>query len=714
MKNPSGREPNSKQPQRRRTGAGPAERFLLVGVGASAGGLDAVGGLIGPFTPDAPLSFILIQHLEPDQQDVLADVLSRRTRLTVCAARRGRRIKPGHVYVVPPDCQLSLRKGRLEVSPFSGTGPCMPVDHFFRSLAADRGPSAAGVILSGQGTDGALGLKAVKDEGGITFVQEPSSALCDGMPKSAAEAGGADFVLPVAGIVKELARIARYPLEPDTRLPAGWEDETMKRIFSLIRAAAGVDFSEYKSPTIQRRILRRMALLKMAKPADYVRHIEKHPEEAQALCQDILIRVTRFFRDPETFAALGRRVFPEVLKHRAPEDPARIWVPGCSTGEEVYSIAMTLLEFLGEKISQVPVQIFGTDVNESALQKARAGVYLPNIAQDVSPERLQRFFYKSDGKFIINKTIRDMCIFSRQDVTKDPPFSKLDIISCRNLLIYLGQDLQNKIFSIFHYALKPSGFLVLGASETIHTFSDRFSTVDKKNNVYCKRLVPSRPHLAFHSRARETAAAEKTHAGKKKAGPASWSEFDMQREVDRILLNKYAPASVLAGEDMEILQTRGKVSAYLELAPGKASLNLMRMVREGLLVDLRAAVEKARKTGLPSRRTGLQVRSQGQFKDVDVEVVPVSSPFHKEHYFLVIFRDAAPPAPSKAPAGPATRRRSESRRIVQLQRELAVTKDYMQKVIEEQGVTNEELKAANEETLSTNEELQSTNEELET
>lgn len=692
-----------------------SDSFPIVGVGASAGGLEAFTQLLGHLPQKSGMAFVLVQHLAPKHESALTELLSRATRIPVAEVKDGMAVEPDRVYVIPPNTNMAILNSHLHLMPREPAQHHLPIDFFMRSLAEDRGSKAIGVILSGTASDGTLGMKAIKAEGGITFAQDEKSAKYGDMPRNAVAAGCVDFVFPPDGIARELIRIAHHPYlrQPqavETAESSDERDDELRKIFILLRSATGVDFTHYKHTTIKRRIKRRMMLHKAESLKDYIKRLQENRVEVDALYQDILIHVTGFFRDPEVFEALKTLVFPNLLKNRTPEAPIRIWVPGCSTGEEVWSIAISLMEFLGDAGSGKEIQIFATDISETALEKARAGVYLENITTEVSPERLRRFFVKAGRGYQIHKSIREMCIFARQDIVKDPPFSRLDLISCRNLLIYLGSELQKRMLPIFHYALKPTGFLLLGNSETIGAFAVHFSLLDKKHKIYAKKETPARLPIDF---SRGDYPLEKIWRGRKPEGTGS--PFDAQKEADRILLAKYAPAGVLVNADLEILQFRGRTGTYLEPGPGQASLSLPRMAREGMLVDVRAAIQKARKSDAPVRKQGVQVKDDGRLRGIDIEVIPIKGSSPAERFFLVLFQDsvaAAKPESKKRKGKEVTVR--EARQADRLKQELAQTKSTLQLIIEEQETTNEELKSANEEILSANEELQSTNEELET
>ena len=533
-------------------------------------------------------------------------------------------------------------------------------------------------------------------------------------------AGCVDTVLPPDGLAREIARLAggSYLQEPgegsthEVLLDA--ERSALETIFAELRKATGKDLAGYKKPTLLRRIRRRMALRQIDGIADYAGYLESRPAEVQELYQDLLINVTSFFRNPEIFAALRRDVFPRLLRDRAADAPVRVWVPGCSTGEEAYSIAICLLESLDEVAAGPPVQIFGTDVRDSAVDKARAGIYLENIASDVSPERLARFFAKVDGTFQVSKTVRDLCVFARHDLIRDPPFSHLDLVSCRNVLIYLEPGVQRRVMANFRYALRPTGFLVLGSSETIVASSDLFVPVDREHRVFAPSETVTRASLG-PGRGRPDGRGRLRCPRGAVAGDAG-DRGEAQREADRILLSRYVPAGVLVDESLEILQFRGDTHPYIEHGPGNASLSLPRMIQRGLLAGLRELIQEARATRAPVRRQGLTFRHGERFRSVDIEAVPVQARAAGKLCFLVLFAEtpAAAVQPEPARLSPGLPRRETDHQLAQLERELATTQQYLQAVIEDQGTANEELQAANEEILSSNEELQSLNEELET
>ncbi len=711
--------------------------FLVVGIGASAGGLEALSKLLHHLRPDTGMAFVVVMHLAPEHESQLSRLLAKAGTLPVQEIRQNVRLEPNKVYVMPPNAGVTLDQGWLRLSPLKTThGQHMPVDTFFRSLAEKQQNRSVGMVLSGTGTDGTLGLQAIKGAGGITFAQDEKQAKFFGMPGSAIAAGCVDFVSSPEAMVKELSRIARHPYvgspprtqkvrrtESASTEPLAVEStDLLNRIFTLLRARTGVDFSLYKHSTLSRRIARRMVLLKLSSLRDLVRFLQENPTEVDALYNELLINVTSFFRDPQTFRALKTKAFPKLLKNRPAGQPLRFWTCGCATGEEAYSLAMSVVEYFEQTQTHMPVQIFATDISEVSIEKARAGIYPGNIALDVSAERLRRFFTKVNGNYQVHKSIRDMCIFARQNVILDPPFSNVDLITCRNLLIYLGPLLQQKIMPLFHYALRPTGFLMLGSSETIGSSAELFTLVDKKNGVYTKKTSFLRRALEIGPN-RVPAFPEIKEVQRMPAnllGQPQTKSTDLQQHVDKLLLTQCSPSAVVVNSHLDVLQFRGRTGKYLEHAPGSASLNLLKMAREGLAVDLRTAISKAGKQGAPFRQESLQLRSNGRIWEVALQVIPFQMTPTSDRYFLVVFEDAGQLAAPAQEVEPAQRKpgrgrfEADRRELHKLRTEVVDTKESLQSIIEEYELTHEELKSANEEIQSSNEELQSTNEELET
>jgi two-component system CheB/CheR fusion protein len=701
--------------------------FPIVGIGASAGGLEAFRQLLGALPIDTGMAFVLVQHLDPHHGSILAELLSEATPLEVSEVKGDVRVEPNRVYVIPPSKGLILVDGVLKLVPRSPAGSAhMPIDSFLRTLADVQRSQAIGVILSGMGSDGTLGLQAIKGEGGIVFAQDPVSARNDDMPRSAIATGSVDFVLSPADIARELTRLGRHPYltlgerarSPSTPPASGAaptqlkEDDDLLRILALLRQNAGIDFGGYKKTTLRRRIARRMAVCRIETLHDYARELAANVAEATALYEDCLISVTSFFRDPEVFQALTDQVLPSLLKARDPDAPVRIWVPGCATGEEVYSIAMCLLERTAELSRNPSLQIFATDLSENALSKARDGVYPANIARDVSAERLQRFFTKTGEQYRISKSIREMCVFARHDLTRDPPYSRMDLISCRNLLIYLEPSLQEVVFATFHYALRPEGFLVVGSAETAGSSSALFSPIDDKHRIYSRNVASGPPRLLSVTRDIRPAGAGAEQVVRKIPGIS-----EVPREADRMLLARFGPAGVVVDEGLRVLEFRGDTDPFLDHGHGKASLNLEHLLRKGLLMELRQAIEKARATDAPVRREGLQVRYRQQLQSVRFEVIPIKGRAAVERCLLILFEKEGGPA-QPSPSAPSEPRLpnadAKDHEIERLGQGLAQTTEYMHTLVREHESALEELQSTNEETLSNNEELQSLNEELQT
>ena len=701
-------------------GAATRAPFPIVAIGASAGGLEAFSNLLRALPPEPGLALVFIPHLDPTHESAMVELLSRTTRLPVLQAAEGMRVACNALYVLPPNSDMTIANGVLHLVKREGRSHHMPIDTFLRSLAEDQHSNAIGVILSGTANDGTLGLSAIKKEDGITFAQDPESAKYDGMPSSAVAAGTVDFVLSPERIAKELIRIQHQPSGGEPLKDAfDGRESALKDIFRLLKTFSKVDFGDYKAATIRRRIMRRMNINQVEDLGDYLKLLHRNPAEVEALYRDVLINVTSFFRNPEVFDSLREIVYPKILVERSTQDPVRVWVPGCSTGEETYSHAISLVEMLSELRIEVAVQIFGTDLSESAIQRARTGVYKENIAGDVSEIRLRRFFHKVTGGYQISKSIRDMCVFARQNVFSDPPFSRMDLISCRNVLIYLSPVLQKKVIPIFHYALKHGGFLLVGNTEgLLGSSADIFDLVERKSKIYQKKSVPSPVTFGL-------ALSGHVEKGPQRTGRDSKEEehpktpADVQREADRLLLARFVPCAVVVNDELEILQSRGRTNRFLELPTGKASLNLLKMARPGLLYELRALVDKARKSLVPAAKEGIVLENGEGPLTANLEVIPFRTPTRDQRHFLVLFEETSPgkPAGGHAPARRQPSKVSTDGRevhIMQLKQELAGTKEYLQSIIEAQEATNEELQSANEEIQSGNEELQSTNEELQT
>lgn len=658
-----------------------SESFPIVGVGASAGGLDAFTQLLKALPADTGMAFVLVQHLAPTHASALAEILSRVTKMPVTEVADESPVEPNHVYVIPPGRSMVVSMGILQLLPREGYGLHRPIDQFFRALAADRGYQAIGVVLSGTASDGTLGLEAIKAEGGISFAQD-SSAQHEGMPHSAIASGCVDFVLSPSKIAEEIVRIGQHPYAvPEAQAAEPDKKTDLVEVVQVLHDATGVDFTHYKFNTLYRRVTRRMIFRKMEGLTDYVEYLRRTPTEVDALYQDILISVTSFFRDPASFEALKSTVFPRLLKDRSRYDPVRLWTLGCSTGQEAYSLAMAFTEAAEAAGSSASFQLFATDLNPAGIQKARAGIYSKDIAQDVSPERLRRFFTEGDGSYRISKPIRDACVFSRHNVLADPPFSRIDLISCRNLLIYLEPVLQQRILPTLHYALKPEGCLWLGGSETIGSYGNLFDAEDARHKIYAKKPGSSGKECSFpvqNGRVPRSRFIPIASPG----GDAT----DLPREADRVLLTKFAPPGVLVTADLDIVQYRGDTGPFLAPVPGRASLNLLKMLREGLLVGVRSAILRAGKEQSPVREEGLRVKSSGGYLDVAIEVIPIKGHAGKTSGFLVLFEDGSYQVPRDPQDAPHVEidQAATATEMARLTQELAATREYLQSVIEQQ------------------------------
>jgi two-component system CheB/CheR fusion protein len=693
----------------------------IVGIGASAGGLQALLQLFEGVAETTGMAFVVIQHLDANNDSALSDILAKTTAMSVSEVRNHAVAQPNQVYVIAPGTELRVLNGVLTTVPQkSGVGRYTPIDSFLESLAMDRESKAFGVILSGNGADGAQGIKAIKAAGGIAFAQTPQSAKYDSMPCSAIATGMVDFILDPLQIAGELSRLGQSKmitssLSEDIELfPDG--AEALDRIIALLRKVSGINFAEYKQFTIKRRIMRRMVLLRIEKLDDYIAYLWENGAELTALQQDMLINVTKFFRDQQAFDTLKEVVFPSIVSTAVPNVPIRLWVPGCSTGEEAYSLAIALLEFLEDNNVNQQIQIFATDINEKVIEKARAGIYPKTIVSDVSPAQISRFFVEVEQGYQVSKRIRDICVFARQDIGQDPPISRVDLISCRNVMIYFGPALHKRIFPIFHYALNPNRFLMLGSSESIGVFADLFGLVDKKHRIYTKKSVTT--PMVFDFSTIEHAASIQNRRKADADGFSGDSWMEVHKEADRIVLGKYAPSGVIINSKLDIIQFRGRTGVYLEPAPGMPSVNLLKMARDGLFAGLRAAVNQAKKENAMVKKEGLHLFKNGYSFSINVDVVPINGPFQRGEYFLVLFQDVASHTELYSAVDSGTSQEilqsgaaEEARRLKQ---EVAATKEYLQSIIDQHEVVNEDLRYANEEVQSSNEELQSMNEEMET
>jgi two-component system, chemotaxis family, CheB/CheR fusion protein len=691
--------------------------FPVVGVGASAGGLEAFKRLIKAIPENSGMAFILVQHLEPTHESILPDILQKVTSIPIHEITNNVRVEPNMIYIIPSNKLLTATDGVLQLKPRPPKNEKnLPIDVFFTSLAEVHQSHAIGVILSGTASDGTLGLKAIKDHGGITFAQDQESAAFKSMPQSAIDAEVVDFILRPEEIPSQLLGLNQtlknhLTIEPeDLQLK---KEDAFRQILSLLRVRKGVDFTYYKQTTIRRRIIRRMSLNKMTNISDYLSHIRENKSEQDVLYQDLLIPVTEFFRDSKTFDVLCDMVFPLLLKDRDESIPIRIWVAGCSTGEEPYSIAMCLHEYIGDSASDMKIQVFATDISEKSIAKARNGLYSKSEIQGLSTERLQKYFTHVNGGFQLDKLIRNMCIFAAHNFLKDPPFARMDLISCRNVLIYMEPILQKKALTTFHYALKEKGYLLLGKSETTGMAADLFFAFDKHDKLYSRKSVPGK-FLHVVADRNEKLVKDLNDSTRK-----TIVRDDFQKSADDILLSRFSPPGVVVNDQMEIVQFRGSTGNWLESSSGKPSLNILKMAREGLAFELRSAIHKVRTSNKPVIKENISMHFMGTPQLVSFEVIPISNT--EEPYFLILFKNSpisikaitSLQVDSKAGSGEAEQSFEKSR-IQVLENELSLVREDMKSITEEQEAVNEELQSANEELLSGSEELQSLNEELET
>jgi len=700
------------------------DTFPIVGIGASAGGLAAFETFFSalPENSGGGMAFIVVQHLAPDHKSILTELIGRYTRMQVFEAGDGMVVRPNCTYIIPPNHDLAFLHGALQLlEPGEPRGHRLPIDFFFRSLAQDQRGRAIGIVLSGTGSDGTQGVRAIKAEGGMVMAQSFDSTQYDGMPRSAVATGAVDFVLPPSETPAQLLSYIGHAFgkgKGAISLPGLRIDDALKKIFVLMRAQTGHDFSQYKPNTVNRRIERRMAVHQIETVDGYVQYLQKNPSEVDALFRDLLIGVTQFFRDPEQFKALQEEVVVRLLANKPAGASVRVWVPGCSTGEEAYSVAILLQERMEVLKTSFNLQVFATDIDGAAIDKARSGVYPASIAADVSSERLARFFSEEPGSgfFRINTVIRDILVFSEQNLIKDPPFSKLDLISCRNLLIYMGPELQKKIIPLFHYALNPGGALFLGTSESVGEYVELFAMLNRTAKLYQRKDDGSAQPLSLGRFMSVTRGADVPRAAGKAAGDAG---ANFRQLAERTLL-QYAPASALVNDRGDILYLQGRTGEYLEPAPGEAVMNILRMARQGLRPGLTTALRKAVAKREPVFHPGLRVKTNGDFTRVNLNIRPATSEEVEPPLFLVVM-EPAPEACAAPQAGAASTRAAADERatevsvqVAALKQELRDKEEYLKSTTEELETSNEELKSANEEMQSINEEMQSTNEELET
>ena len=686
--------------------------FFIVGIGASAGGLEALEQFLGHAPANSGMAFIVIQHLDPTHKGMMPELLQRATPMPVSQARNRMKVRPGCVYVIPPNRDLSILHGTLHLlDPVAPRGLRLPIDFFLRSLAEDQREYSIGVILSGMGSDGTLGLRAIKEKAGLVLVQEPGSAKFDSMPKSAINAGLADIIATAQELPGKIIEFVRRTLPTNgaaEEQESAAQKSALDKIFILLRSRTGHDFSLYKKSTIYRRVERRMGLHQLERIANYVRYLRENPQELDLLFKELLIGVTSFFRDPAAWSCMQEQALPALLAACPKGKMMRAWVAGCSTGEEAYSLAIAFKEALGrvEAQARITLQIFATDLDADAIGKARQGYYPSNIAADVSAERLARYFVKEGDGYCVGKEIREMVVFASQNVIMDPPFAKLEILTCRNLLIYLGPELQKKLLPLFHYCLNPGGILFLGSAETIGGYTDLYPPLEAKLRLYLRSDSPARAaEVGFPSRLFpvETAVEE--------APRVLSTAVNFQAMADQLLLQQFSPAAVLVNSEGDILYISGRTGKYLEPAAGKANWNIHAMAREGLRQELAVILSKALRDKETITRSDLCVGTNGGTQTLNLTVHAIEQPEVLRGMAMVVFSDVATPETETSTAG----KRAPARgRMAELERDLQQAREDNQTIREEMQTQQEELKSANEELQSTNEELQSTNEELTT
>ncbi|MBP7627447.1 MAG: PAS domain-containing protein [Zoogloea sp.] len=693
----------------------PLPDFPIVGIGCSAGGLEALGVLLSGAPPDSGMAFIVVQHLDPEHPSNLPELLQRDTPMPVVEASDGMLVRPDCVYVIPPNKDLSLLHGALHLlDPTEKRGLRLPIDFFLRTLADDRQENAVGVILSGMGSDGMLGLGAIKEKGGLTLAQEPSEARADSMPANAVKAGVVDIVAPTSELVERIVAYVRHSathLVDDVQPEAGVQS-ALDRIIVLLRNRSGNDLSLYKPSTLHRRIERRIALLQLNGLADYVDYLRTNLQEIDILFKEMLIGVTSFFRDPAVWEFLRDTALPLLFASNPDGHMLRAWVPACSTGEEAYSLAIVFREALEhfKPAGHFSLQIYATDHDVDAVDKARKACYPLNIAADLTPERLARYFVVDEGGYRVNRDIREMVIFAPQNIISDPPFTRLNILCCRNLLIYFGQALQKKVLPLFHYALNRDGILVLGSAETTGGFSDLFAPMDKKTHIFKRINHDTRsPWLSFPTRPVVSAPASAS-------GGRADHRDSLEHLTDQLIQQRFSPAAVLVNGDGDILYISGRTGKYLEPAAGKVNMNIHAMARDGLRDALCGSIRKALHDPAPIHLDGLQLDNDGRTHTVDITVQVLDKPDALRGRVLVVFTDVKPPPGGRRhrPSPPSDRESALLLELNQLRETLRINQEEMQASMEEARSANEELQVTNEELTTSKEELQSMNEELQT
>jgi two-component system, chemotaxis family, CheB/CheR fusion protein len=686
------------------------EHFPVVAIGASAGGLEALEAFFDNMPPESGTAFVIIQHIAPKGKSMLGDILQKHTRMKILDVRDGMRAEPNHVYLNPPGKDFVIFQSVFHLEdPVATHGPRLPIDHFFRSLALDRRERAICIILSGTGSDGTLGLKAIKEVGGLAMVQDVEQAKYGGMPASALATDLVDHVLPVEKMPGELVSYVKHPYMKVPKRIDGKDKQFTgytQRVLALVRSATGNDFSGYKPKTIRRRIERRMALHKIEAVSDYCRFLQGNSNEVKLLFHELLIGVTQFFRDPYAFEALSEKVIPKILEQKKAGSPVRIWVPGCSTGEEALSLAMLFVEAMERRGERFELQIFATDLDAAAIDRARRAEYPEAITADVSEERLKRFFTKNDGMYKVKGEIRERIVYAPQNLVSDPPFSRLDLVSCRNVLIYMDVVLQKKIIPLLHFTLDQNGYLFLGSSEAVGGFSSLFSAVDSKWKIFKVKKDWARV------RAPELPVGESPAEADFGRMKEKLERQSAQEAVDRLIVSQYAPATVLINDRYEALYLRGPTNRYLELPTGETSLNLLKIARPGLSFKLPPALHRATSERVQVTVSRVPVKQNGHVRTVDVTIRPLGDSESQPNLFVVVFEEVLPPEPVRRKQKKLSPGEETPPRVVELESELRTTRESLQATVEEFEAANEELKSSNEELQSTNEEIQSTNEEL--
>jgi two-component system, chemotaxis family, CheB/CheR fusion protein len=686
--------------------------FPIVGIGASAGGLEALEQFFTNMPSGNGMAFVVIQHLDPNHKGILPELLQRTTEMNVIQVTDHLQLKPNHVYVIPPNKSMSVLNGYLHLfEPTETRGLRLPIDIFFRSMADDMREKSIGIVLSGMGSDGSLGLKAIKEKNGIVLVQDPLTAKFNGMPNSAIAAVSVDIKSAADELPAKLVSLLKF--NPVTSVKTVIDDKNksnLEKIVILLRTETGHDFSFYKKTTLFRRIERRMAIHQIDKIANYVRFLQENPKESEILFKELLIGVTNFFRDPPVWEMLKERILPDYLYELPTGYVLRVWIAGCSTGEEAYSFAIIFKEAF-EKVKNgknITLQIFASDIDKDAIEKARKGIFNSNIISDVTPERLSKYFKGNKTNYSVNTSVREMIVFAPHDVIKDPPFTKLDFILCRNLLIYLEAELQKKLMNLFHYSLKPGGLMILGSAENVNSKEKLFIPVDTKLKFYKRSMTPLEiDRLDFPS-----TFSHSTKRSQEDISPVNVA-MNIQTFTEQLLLQHYAPASVLINQEGDILYITGRTGKYLEPAAGKANMNIYAMAREGLRNELSGAIRKARQNYEPVILRNINVENNGNIQLVDVIFQSTEKPDAFKGTIIIVFADvAALPKPLivKSKRGKQPLNAHEQEYLIELQRTL----EELHSTREEMQTSQEELKSTNEELQSTNEELQSTNEELTT